>query len=83
MITIDLIEWNITYTEFTKWCIDTGAKVYAVTSSGSSTKYMFEEADLLAFKITFAKGKSLLTGYKGITTVDSAMYYCPYIPIFK
>lgn len=81
MITINLLDWDVTYTELAQWANDTGAEVYAVTGPGM--KYKMSEKDLVAFKLTFKRGCSSLVGYKGITTVDTAMYYCPYIPLLK
>lgn len=78
-VTINLLEWDVTYTELAQWAMDTGATVRAVTSGNFN--YEMEETDYTAFKIKFKQGTSL--GYKAAQVVDRAFYYCPYIPIIK
>ncbi len=78
MITINLIDWDVSYTELTQWAKDTGADVYAVTGPGM--KYKMSEEDLVAFNLTFKRGRGVLVGYKGTSTTDTTSYYCPYIP---
>lgn len=56
---IDLLEWDITYSEFVTWTKTTGAVVYASATIGANdprTRYYFEkDEDLSIFKLTFQK----------------------------
>lgn len=57
---IDLKEWNVDYTEFTKWVTENNADVYAISYQGASTpttsRFYFEkEEDFVVFKLTFGK----------------------------
>lgn len=87
MIIFKLNEFNLTYDQMVRWTVDNGIDVYAVASYGAndpSMRYMMEEADMVAFKLAYGpKDPNIIMGYKGKTTVDSASFYCPYIPLFK
>ncbi len=74
------MDWDCTYTELGQWAADTGANVLAHTSG--NFKYEMDEQDFTAFKIKF-KPREGLMNYKGITSTDAAVYYCPYIPIIR
>ncbi len=82
-VDIDLMEWDITYSELAQWAGDTGAKVYSVVrTSGRNTIYEMDEQDFVAFKLTFKPRVPGNIGYKGpASTADAAYYYCPYIPV--
>lgn len=62
MQTINLREWNISYTELVEWCEKTNSEVYAVIhhgGNGASAMYGFEkDEDLLAFTLTFSHKKN-------------------------
>lgn len=59
MILIDLRDWNVNYTEFTDWVVETEADVYAIVhhgGNGPSATYGFEkEEDRLAFELRFSR----------------------------
>lgn len=89
---IDILDWDITYTELMYWISETGAELDAITGPGSfggvgspSTKYEFrDEEDFVMFKLKFAKEhKSHKMGYSGTQADDMGSYYCPYIPYEK
>ena len=65
-MTIDILDWDITYTELMYWIAETGAELDAVSELGGmyggsgfpSTKYKFrDEEDYVAFKLAFQKEK--------------------------
>ena len=82
--TIDMRDWDVSYTELVKWVSETGADLYAVNTIGGDGRklYCFTRLeDLTAFKLKFKHAsKNSLMGYKGITSADTAAYYCPYVP---
>jgi len=65
---IDILDWDITYTELMQWISITGAELVAITglggfgaftgSVGPCTKYEFyKEEDFVMFKLAFQKEK--------------------------
>jgi hypothetical protein len=87
MNTINLHEWNISYTELVQWAEETGSEIFAFVhhgGAGPSATYGFEkEEDLLAFKLKFAKEERPIMGFNGTTANDIGAYYAPYIPFNK
>ncbi|HEY6436384.1 MAG TPA: hypothetical protein VIY47_07325 [Ignavibacteriaceae bacterium] len=81
---IDLGEYTITYTDFVKWVTENNMDVYAVnTNGGNGMKIFFfnDLEDYTAFTLKFSKRPSpQRMGYSGKTSVDSGVYYAPYIP---
>jgi len=61
MHTINILEWDLTYTDLVNWIQDREANVYAVSFYGAgapSTQYKFEnDEDFVAFKLAFRKEK--------------------------
>jgi hypothetical protein len=82
---INILDWDLTYDELVNWVAENDIVLDAINGygGGASTKYVFQdEEDFVAFKLKFAKdNRSGKIGYKGITSVDTASYYCPYIPL--
>ena len=68
-MTINLLEWDITYNEFIDWVLSNKADVYAVASVGANTPvthYLFEkEEDFVAFKLVFRKESIYNFGFLG------------------
>lgn len=61
---IDILEWDITYTELVHWISTTGAVMHAISGYGvrgvASTRYQFEnDSDYVAFKLSFQKEKDI------------------------
>lgn len=82
---IDILEWDITYTDLMNWIATTGAVMHAISGYGvrgvMSTLYRFEnEDDFIAFKLAFPKDTARPTGYRGHTVAYSAAFYAPYVP---
>jgi hypothetical protein len=84
---IDLRDYDLTYTDFAKWVVDNGMDVYAVnTRGGNGAKiYFFNDLeDFTAFTLKFSKRlPPQIMAYKGKSSVDTAAYYAPYIPILN
>lgn len=87
---IDLLEWNVTYTDFVKWITENNIATAAISGYGSgagfiSTKYdIFNDEDSVAFKLKFSK--EILPhrmGYTGTHHDDMGTYFAPYIPLNK
>ena len=90
MTTIIPFDWGLSLKEFKQWCSDTSASASRVVYNDGSDRaeefHFTNEQDLVAFKLTFKKRPPSLrpiTGYRGRTTMDTARYYCPYIPKLK
>lgn len=79
-VIINLIEWDVTYTELALWASDTGARVFAHASG--KFKYEIDDQDFTAFKLAFKPSNGIIR-YKSKITIDRSMYYCPYIPIIN
>jgi len=85
---IDILDWDITYTDLMQWVAETGAELYAITHAGwlaggtPGTKYVFrDEEDFVMFKLKFAKENGPhKMNYTGRTTIMNAAYHCPHIP---
>jgi hypothetical protein len=74
---INLLEWDLTYTEFVNWVAENDIVVDAINGygGGASTKYKFrDEEDFIIFKLIFVKTK---------TNSDIGFFYCPYIPFIE
>ena len=80
-LSIRLSDWEITYDEFVDWTTRNNIVVSAINyvpATYGVNRYEFEsEEDLLAFKLSFKK--SDIVSYK-TKRLDTAYYYCPYIP---
>ena len=74
---INLLEWNLTYTEFVNWIAEKDIVLDAINGygGGASTVYKFrDEEDFIVFRLTFLKTK---------TNSDIGFFYCPYIPFIE
>lgn len=85
---IDLDDYAVSWDEFYQWVSENNIDVYAVASHGGNrTKiYCFKYSeDFTAFKLKFSERQlsDTVVGYKGRTTTDTAMYYCPYLPLLE
>lgn len=56
---IDLLEWDVTYDELVRWCLERNVDLYAISLNGGngiSAPYGFsKKEDLTAFTLTFRK----------------------------
>ena len=55
---IDILDWDLTYTELVDWVSENDITLDAINGygGGASTKYTFrDEEDFIAFKLKFAK----------------------------
>jgi hypothetical protein len=72
---INLKDWEIRYTKFVQWAVDSGADVYAIFhhgGAGATTQYGFEsKEDYIAFKIKFERTEdSLQVQFKDFYKLD-------------
>ena len=83
---IDILDWDLTYTDLVEWVSENDIVLDAINGSadGASTKYTFQdEEDFVAFKLKFARENKHRIGFNGTTVDDVGAYYAPYIPIIK
>lgn len=83
---IDLNEYDVTYTDFAAWVVENNIDAYGVNAIGGNNRaklYYFENLeDFTAFTLKFSKRPPIRPlGYRGVTSVDESHYYCPYIPL--
>lgn len=85
MITIDLRDWDIAYTDLVEWVTENSINLYTSSGGNGMKVYIFpNDEDFVAFKLKFSKGKSsYIMGYTGISDSDVGLYNCPYIPYEK
>jgi hypothetical protein len=87
-MSINLNDYDVSYTEFAHWVVDGNMDVYAIAAHGgnsTSKMYFFKELeDFTAFTLKFSKRlPPQVMGYKGKSSVDDSFYYCPYMPLTK
>lgn len=84
-LSINLNDYDVSYTIFAHWVVENGLDVYALNAHGGNGDklYFFQDIeDFTAFTLKFSKRQTFqIMSYKGKFSVDSSAYYCPYIPI--
>ncbi len=74
--TINIYEWDLSYSELIEWATETKSDVHALTRNSNNitdSMYVFEnDEDYIAFLLKFRQKR------KGGM---AAGYFCPYIPL--
>ena len=85
MNTVIPLDWGLSPREFREWVAKTQSEVRLKrgddTNDWPEEFYFLREEDESAFRLTFAKNRDRILGYKGKTAIYSGAFYCPYIPI--